>query len=121
MHPDLINLVNILNSLLIITWCIQGSVRRSDLGEFIWQISHGGVISKKMPNIAVHSWYEAYIIRQMYRCIAEGMMGLVGKGMMGVVFEEHSWVNVPKPFDRSFQYKLIYMQKLKLGPCTLPM
>ncbi|XP_071674536.1 uncharacterized protein [Lolium perenne] len=69
----------------------KGSVRRSDIGEFNWQITRGGVISVvgKCPRFGVIS-----VVPQVYECIRGKR-----KGFNGVVFEEHSWVDVPRPFD----------------------
>ncbi|KAM0887039.1 hypothetical protein ACQ4PT_029325 [Festuca glaucescens] len=73
----------------------KGSVRRSDIGEFNWQITRGVVISVvgNFPRIDLHGG-EISVVPQVYECIR-----LKRKEFDGVVFEEHSWVDVPRPFD----------------------
>lgn len=73
----------------------KGSVRRSDIGEFNWQITRGGVISVvgKCSRIDLHASV-IFVVPQVYECIRGKR-----KGFNGVVFEEHSWVDVPRPFD----------------------
>jgi hypothetical protein len=64
-------------------------VRRSDIGEFNWQITRGGVIS-----VAGNSNGFEGVLPEVYKRIRGKR-----KGFDGVVFEEHSWVDVPRPFD----------------------
>jgi hypothetical protein len=64
-------------------------VRRSDIGEFNWQITRGGVIS-----VVGNSNRFGDFLPLVYRRIRGKC-----KGFDGVVFEEHSWVDVPRPFD----------------------
>ncbi|KAM0887043.1 hypothetical protein ACQ4PT_029327 [Festuca glaucescens] len=73
----------------------KGSVRRGDIGEFNWQITRGGVISVvgKCRNES-SPLGEISVVPQVYECIRGKR-----KGFDGVVFEEHSWVDVPRPFD----------------------
>lgn len=72
----------------------KGSVRRSDIGEFNWQITRGGVIS--VVGKCRNKLYlgEISVVPQVYECIRGKR-----KGFDGVVFQEHSWVDVPRPFD----------------------
>ncbi|KAK1641980.1 hypothetical protein QYE76_059785 [Lolium multiflorum] len=86
----------------------KGSVHRSDIGEFNWQIKRGGVISVVGTRPGVRSMVGVRpgpivvgllpaaisIVFQVYECIRGKR-----KGFDGVVFEEHSWVDVPRPFD----------------------
>ncbi|XP_051183948.1 uncharacterized protein [Lolium perenne] len=67
----------------------KGSVRRSDIGEFNWQITRGGVIS-----VAGNSNRFEGVLPEVYKRIRGKR-----KGFDGVVFEEHNWVDVPRPFD----------------------
>lgn len=79
----------------------KGSVRRSDIGEFNWQIKRGGVIS--VCNCR-DDYYTYDVIPNLYNCIR-----LKHKGFDGVVFEEHSWVDVPRPFDINHFALLLFL------------
>ncbi|CAM0947870.1 unnamed protein product [Alopecurus aequalis] len=68
----------------------KGSVRRSDIGEFNWQIRCGGVISV----VGNYSRNEG-IIPKVYQCIMRKRKGFDGV----LVFEKHSWVDVQRQFD----------------------
>jgi hypothetical protein len=68
---------------------LQVSGRRSDMGELIWQLKCGGVIS--IWNY-VHG--DSTILDEMYAGITHK-----SKGFEGVEFKRHSWVDVSHPFD----------------------
>ncbi|KAM3345800.1 hypothetical protein ACQJBY_020373 [Aegilops geniculata] len=71
----------------------KGSMRRSDVGEFNWQIRRGGVIS--VVGISPSNHASIGILPKLYQCIMRKRKGLDGV----VVFEKHSWVDIPEHFD----------------------
>ncbi|KAM3298571.1 hypothetical protein ACQJBY_040175 [Aegilops geniculata] len=67
----------------------EGSVLRSDLGEFNWQIRCHGVISVVLPE-----FWMSDCISDVYWCIVHKC-----RSFKEVVFNRHSWVDVPNPFN----------------------
>ncbi|CAM0870686.1 unnamed protein product, partial [Alopecurus aequalis] len=92
--------------------------RRSDMGDFIWQLRRRGTISVWGLDDG-----EMSLVHKVYTSIMQK-----STGFEGVEFERHNWVTVPDPFDLDafywrlfFNFHLVHLEADKIAAVGMDM